>query len=243
MDTGIKINTTQNVIIEYQAAGVGDRILGGLLDNLFVGTYSVLVLILTGWITKGFYNTETGTVVFLIIVFLPVIFYNLLCETTMQGQSLGKKIMKIKVVKLDGTQPQFGAYLLRWVLRLIDTGLFSGVIAIVTIALSDHSQRLGDMAAGTTVIKIKPKVSLKETILYKAKSNHQIVFQEVSKLSDKDISIIKEIYDHCTAKIDYAPLSKLAQKTKQKMEVSTTLPDVQFIKTVLLDYSTYEFEK
>ncbi|MCD6067798.1 MAG: domain containing protein [Bacteroidetes bacterium] len=242
-DDGIHINTTQNVLISYQPAGVGERILASLLDTLFMVAYFVAACIGFG-VSNAFDNmTSFGFFAFIMAITLPMLLYHLLMEQFFNGQSLGKKIMKIKVVKLDGTQPGFGAYLVRWVMRIIDTVLFNGVIALLTVALSERSQRLGDMAAGTTVVSMKQKVSLKNTILYKTASDYKIVFQEVSKLSDKDMGIIKDVFDHCVRNGDSAGLMQLSKKVKAKMEVITTLRDEQFIKVVLMDYSQYQFEK
>jgi hypothetical protein len=99
------------------------------------------------------------------------------------------------------------------------------------------------MAAGTTVIKIGSNVSLRNTILYKQVINYKIVFEQVALLSDKDVGIIKEILEHSLANNKTQNLKALAQKVKTKMNVTTTLTDEQFLKTVLLDYSHYQFEK
>ena len=240
---GININTTQNVLITYAPAGVGPRLLATLLDSLFKIAFVFLCIFIAG--LSGLFNNpdELLIVILAVLFFIPLVFYNLLMEQFFNGQSLGKKIMKIKVVKLDGTQPQFGAYLIRWVLRIIDINLFNGVIALLTVALTEKSQRLGDMAAGTTVISLKQKVNLQNTILYRTTSDYKIVFNEVSKLSDKDVGIIKDVFDHCTRNSDYIGLKQLALKIKQKMGVTTSMPDSQFIKVVLLDYSQYQFEK
>ena len=66
---------------------------------------------------------------------------------------------------------------------------------------------------------------------------------QVNKLSDKDVGIIKEVFDHCTTNSDYNGLKQLASKVKAKMEITSAMPDSQFIKVVLLDYSQYQFEK
>lgn len=240
---GININTTQNVLITYVPAGVGSRLIATLLDTLFKIAYIFLCLLIAGLSNLFDHPNEALLIILGVFFLIPLVFYNLLMEQFFNGQSLGKKIMKIKVVKLDGTQPQFGAYLIRWVLRIIDVNLFNGVIALLTVALSDKSQRLGDLAAGTTVISLKQKVNLQNTILYKTTVDYKIVFNEVSKLSDKDVGIIKDVFDHCTRNSDYIGLKQLATKIKQKMEVSTSMPDSQFIKVVLLDYSQYQFEK
>lgn len=246
MDEGIRINTTQNVLISYQPAGVGDRILASLLDSLFTLAYFVLIALLLAWIAGGFdWGSEKDMTLGAIftLFMLPLMFYNLLMEQFFNGQSLGKKIMKIKVLKLDGSQPNFGAYLVRWVFRIVDIMLFNGLVALITVAVSEKAQRLGDMAAGTTVVSLKQKVSLQNTILYRPKVEHKIVFNEVNKLSDKDVGIIKEVFDHCTRNSDYNGLKQLAKKVKDKMEITSSMPDSQFIKVVLLDYSQYQFEK
>ena len=157
----------------------------------------------------------------------------------MNGQSFGKKIVGTKVVKLDGTQPGVSSYMIRSLLRIIDRGL----IALIAVAVTEKSQRLGDLAAGTTVIKLGSKVTLRDTILYKQVANYKIVFDQVAMLSDKDIAIVKEILDHSIANDKRENLTLLAQKVKTKMAISTTLDNETFLKTILLDYSHYQFER
>jgi hypothetical protein len=115
------------------------------------------------------------------------------------------------------------------------------VVAIICIPVSEKSQRLGDMAAGTTVIKKDSRASLRDTILYREVPNYSIVFEQVSLLSDKDVAIIKEILEHGIANNKRDHLKLLADKVKVKMGVSVSWPDEDFLKTVLLDYSHYQF--
>ncbi|HWY33731.1 MAG TPA: RDD family protein [Nitrosopumilaceae archaeon] len=237
----IKITTTQNVIIAYDPAGVGDRLLAALLDYLFIIAYYFAIFIVLGMFNKGGIS-ESGWAI-ITLVNLPPLFYDLLCELFLQGQSFGKKIMKIKVVRLDGTQPDLGAYLIRWAFRILDGITLMCTVELVSVVLSKKSQRVGDMAAGTTVIKLKQKVRLQDTILYEKKTNYKIAFPEILKLNDKDIGIIKEVFDYCSKTDNYEALGKLAAKTKEKMGITSSVPDVQFIKTVLMDYSNYEFDK
>ena len=161
----------------------------------------------------------------------------------MNGQSLGKKILKIKVIKLDGTQPGIGSYLIRSLFRIIDIQLFNGLVALISVAASNHGQRLGDMAAGTTVIKLGSKLTIRDTILYRQVDNYKIVFDQVALLSDRDIAIIKEILEHSLLNNKPDNLNILAQKVKTKMGVTNPMANDQFLKTVLLDYSHYQFEK
>lgn len=235
----IKIQTTQNVDIEYELASIGDRILATLLDYLFFFGYILLVLLFI-----GLFGSNIEDYLWLIVIlFLPILFYDLLCEMFFQGKSFGKMIMKIKVVKLDGTQAGFGAYLLRWLLRIIDTRMFSGGIALIAILANGKGQRIGDMAAGTTVIKMKQKVTINDTILNKIKPKYTIVYEEVSKLSDSDVAIIKEVMQVSLRTGNQQAIDRLARKTKETMGITTNLPHTQFLATVVQDYSQYNFDK
>jgi uncharacterized RDD family membrane protein YckC len=241
----IIITTTQNVDLEYDAAGVGYRILATLLDGVFIVVYALLMLLMfTQFGYNYFYSSHHYLATTLVIICgLPVLMYHFLSETFMNGQSFGKKIIGIKVVKLDGTQPGISSYVLRSILRIIDLQLFSGLIGLITIVISDNSQRLGDMAAGTTVIKLGPKTTLRDTILYRQVDNYKIVFEQVALLSDKDMAIVKEILEHSITNNKKENLALLSQKVKAKMGVTSELNDETFLKTILLDYSHYQFER
>jgi uncharacterized RDD family membrane protein YckC len=229
----ISIQTTQNVDIEYELASIGDRILATLLDYLFFLAYFLVVLVIASLTNWALFES----IAIISILALPILLYDLLCETFFQGKSFGKMIMKIKVVKLDGTQANFGAYLLRWLLRVIDTRILSGVIALIAILINGKGQRIGDMAAGTTVIKMKQKTQLSDTILNKVKPDYTVVFPQVSRLTDTDVAIIKEVMQVCIRSNNFEAINKLAVKTKAAMGITTNLPDVQFLSTVLQDYS------
>jgi uncharacterized RDD family membrane protein YckC len=243
MDT-IKITTSQNVDLDYEAAGVGYRMLATLLDEVFKTVYIIIGFLILGLTAKNnprLYDGNDNYTLYtiLIIAALPYTLYYFLSETFMNGQSFGKKIVGTKVVKLDGTQPGVSSYMIRALLRVIDNGM----VALIAVAVTEKSQRLGDLAAGTTVIKLGSKITLRDTILYKQVANYKIVFEQVAMLSDKDIAIVKEILDHSIANDKRENLTLLAQKVKTKIAVSTTLDNETFLKTVLLDYSHYQFER
>lgn len=241
----IRVTTTQNVDLEYEPAGVGYRLLAAMLDIIFMSVYVALMMLILGISGVINRNIFSGDHYFLLTILtiagLPILLYHFLSETFMNGQSLGKKIMGIKVVKLDGSQPGVGSYILRSVFRIIDIQTMSGVVAIISIALSEKSQRLGDMAAGTTVIRKDSSATLRDTILYRQIPSYSIVFQQVSLLSDKDIAIIKEILEHSMRNQKLENLKLLTDKVKAKMGVSVSWKDEDFLNTVLLDYSHYQF--
>ena len=242
----VVINTSQNVVIDYEPAGLGNRLLASILDILFkigfIFTLSIIFSMLG--IYSGRLNNSTSIVIFFTILVLPYLFYDLLFEIFMQGQTLGKKIMKIKVVKLDGTQPSVGSYLLRWLIRLFEIDIFQGLVAIVCVASSKNSQRLGDMAAGTTVILIRPAVTIKDTILQQQKhEEYKIVFNQVALLTDADMQLVKDVQDFFLETGIADALAKLAAKIKTKAGIVTDMKDGEFIATLLKDYNHHQLEK
>ena len=111
------IITGQFVRISQTPASIGERLLALVID------YSLIVIYLysvTTLIVKLHLSSGVGTVFFLCLVYLPVLFYSFLCEMFNHGQSFGKRLMNIRVVKSDGSTPSISAYLLRWLLFIID---------------------------------------------------------------------------------------------------------------------------
>jgi len=163
------------------------------------------------------------------------IFYHLLCEQLMQGQSFGKRAMQVKVVKTDGSQPKFSNYFIRWILRIIDSFPYWGV-GICSILFSEKSQRLGDLGANTIVIKLKPEVSAEDTIFAQVDSEHIVRYQNVLRLTDRDVELIKSIMNRSYENPEI--LAELSTKIRTVIEApEDELLPTQFLKQVLKDYN------
>ncbi len=236
----VYINTTQNVQIKYNTAGIGYRLLSNLLDIVFMIAYSWIVLLLTGW--NNTYATRNPWL--MILLFLPLNLYHLISEVLLNGQTLGMKIMKTKVVRLDGTPPDITAYFLRWVFRIIDVYLIFGlpIPSILCISVSEKGQRWGDMAADTTVVRLTQRTALHDTILNINQDKRELVFKQVNLLSDRDVGITKDVYLMCSKRNNYVALAQLSAKLKERMQVVSSMDDKTFIETVIADYNTYQFE-
>ena len=68
-----------------------------------------------------------GSETIIIVIGAPILFYTIVSETLLMGQTLGKKLVKIRVVKIDGYRASFLDYFIRWVMRFVDINIFSGV--------------------------------------------------------------------------------------------------------------------
>ena len=231
----IQIETTQNVTIEYNIGSIGDRIIATLIDLLILIGYTISAVLLVSQL-----NLRLG-IAGVIILYFPAFFYDLLCETFMNGQSFGKKVRNIKVVKMDGSQPNFLSYFLRWILRPIDIWFTYGSVALITILINGKGQRLGDLAANTTIIKLKNEATLDDTILMKVKEDYTPKYPQVSVLSDKEIGLIKDVLERVSKIDDQFVFDKIVTKCKnvflEKLDVTTDLRPLTFLQTILRDYN------
>ena len=229
----ITVQTPQNIEIEYELAGVGDRIVAYLLDFLIYIAYYIglfLVIQQTGrisgiWIQFG--------------SFIPILFYQLLCEVFLNGQSIGKRVKKIRVISIDGNQPHIGQYLIRWLFRIVDTMMSSGLVAILTIALSEKAQRVGDMLAGTTVVRTVRKTRIDDTLFMETEEDYQPKYIESVNLSDQDISLLKEVLNRQgTSSFESKNLvMKAAIKVKEMLNIQTDDEPENFLLDIIRDYN------
>ncbi|ARK13424.1 RDD family protein [Fibrivirga algicola] len=226
----LSIQTTQNVLLDYEPASIGDRILATLLDYVVFAAWAILTVAVPAGL--GLFGRGQSTVYFLVVVLIPIFLYDFFCEWLLNGQSIGKIAMKIRVVMMDGSQPGIGAYMLRWLLRLIDTRVFSGIVAVLCVAINGKGQRLGDLAAGTTVIRLHTHVQLNDVTYTNLPDTYQVRFDEVRLLSDQDIQVVREVLRR--GSIDAA--DRTANKLKEVLGVTSTLSTYEFLTAIINDY-------
>lgn len=223
--------TNQNIEIDYQIAGLGDRIFAYVIDSIIVGGYVFFIMLLSSGISQ---SAPESYIYFTIIFIAPVLFYSLLFEFFANGQTPGKRVRDIKVIRVNGGSPTFSGYLLRWIFRPIDTGIY-GIVAIICISATEKGQRLGDIVAGTTVAKIPSQIKL-DDIQGPAIENHEVTFPEVQRLSDQQVELIKEALRMNQVNYESEGIETLATKIQAFLSISTDLPAMKFLHTVLKDY-------
>lgn len=239
----LSITTTQNVNINFTAASVGARIVGQLLDIMVLVSYTVVmyyIIDLSG-LGESFQDMDNwSAAAIMIFLFSPVIFYTLLLESLWDGQTIGKKVMKMKVIKIDGYQAGFGDYLIRWLFRLIEVLIGNGIIGLLAIIFNNRNQRMGDMAAGTAVISLKNNININHTIIEDLNDDYVPTYPLVIKLSDNDARIIKETFEVAVKSRDYATLIKLREKIISVTGIKNQSGnDQDFIRTLMKDYNYY----
>lgn len=242
----IAINTSQNVNLDFAVASLGDRMAAFLIDTVIKACYIILLWLIFEYVIPmdSLFDSwdQWSVMAFFAVVLLPVELYTLVFESLMEGQTPGKKMMKIKVVKIDGYQASFSDYLIRWFFRLVDILISSAVIGILTMIFTPYNQRLGGIASGTAVISLKNKVGIDHTILQEISEDYQPRFQQVLALSDHDMRIIKDNYQRAVQLREYTVITRLAEKIREITGIpnqNSNMNDLEFIQVVIQDFNYF----
>ncbi len=230
----IQVRTTQNVFIHYPVASVGDRILAYLLDRVIIFVFiAVMGLLLYNLNVEEFW-------VWLLILGTPFIIYYVLFEIIMNGQTPGKRALNIRVVRLDGTQPTIGDYLLRWIFSFIDFYVLSGAIAVIVVAAGGRGQRLGDVVAGTSVIKeVAEKEITASEVFVVAGDTYVPTFPQAIELMEKDIDLIQRALEVNREHGNANPMLAVSEKVRLQLGIQTDLPPIKFLYTLIKDYNHF----
>jgi uncharacterized RDD family membrane protein YckC len=154
-DTSIRALTPEGIEYVLFPAGPPVRTCAYGIDQMVQWVINIVLGIVT-----RFFSEEGGVWLYLILIFCVDWFYHFGCEILFRGQSLGKRVMGIRVVRNDGAPVDPGSSFLRNLLRFADTFLFLCPIAFVSMAASRGFRRLGDWAAGTLVVYTSKSLAL-----------------------------------------------------------------------------------
>ncbi len=236
--SNLQINTTQNVILDYKIVGVGERIVAFLIDGFILYLYATLVQYIGQAI--GYLYDDTWTQRGLIsLILLPAMCYSLFMHLLFNGRTVGKLLLRMRVVMVDGSPAHWSNYLVRWMLRLVDIWLFLGSVGLLAILFSDKRQRLGDAAAGTVVISTKNRTRVTHTILEDLSDNHVPMFTNVTLLTDRDVRLIKDTFRIAKNSNDHKTMKTLRDKVESILASGSDLYDEPYLSTVLKDYYYY----
>jgi uncharacterized RDD family membrane protein YckC len=233
----ITITTPQNTEIEYELGSLGDRIIGALIDWLIIIAYVIVIMAVFVFGRSGGFSGSYQVV--LVLFALPPVFYDLACELFLNGQSMGKKVMGIKVISLSGEQPSFSQYLNRWIFRLVDFTISSNMVGLIMVAATEKKQRLGDLIAGTVLVKTKLQTALTDTWYEPTTAeNYKVHYPEVIDLKDNDIQLIKEVISSVRRTGNTMLGLQAQQKIEQVLHIQSRHSDpMMFLQTVLTDYN------
>ena len=254
----VTVSTPFNIYLDFEVASLPRRILAWLVD---IAIIMIFAQSMRSFALGMFYNPLDNRYpvgLDFILVTLPILFYHLLMEVIFQGQSLGKKAVGVRVLSLEGGEPNLGQYLMRWIFRVWEWPLVFGVVAfhswgliaqfivvcflgiavLITISVTAKHQRLGDMAAGTAVVDTKKQFSINDTIFQEISTNgYKVAFPEVMRLSDRDINAIKAVLTQTRETGRYETAHRIATRVKEVLHIDTRLEVTDFLEKLLDDYN------
>jgi uncharacterized RDD family membrane protein YckC len=252
----VQINTAFNVGLDFEIAAFHKRLLAYIIDFviLVIYLYSMKFLLYEGLNL----SLENSAGFDILIISIPMLFYSLLTEVLMNGQTLGKKIMQIRVISLEGGEPTFGQFVLRWITKFYEwpflfgyiyassvtvmvysmgTG-FLGIAVVITILSTKKNQRLGDLAAGTVVVDAKTSMSINDTIFVHVNTdNYKVTYLEVMRLSDNDINTIKTVLTQARKNHNHDICMRVEYKIKEVLKIESKLSSIDFLEKLLEDYN------
>lgn len=250
----VPIETVFNIELEFELAPFPKRLLAYIVDFVIMIIYMMAMKLLLYGNAGNFGEDSIGLDI--LIVSLPMLLYSLITEVLLNGQTLGKKLMNIRVVSLDGGVPDFSQYLLRWITKFFEwpflfgyvvltgstimlyafvTG-FLGIAVVITILVTRNNQRLGDLAAGTVVVNTKTYLGLQDTVFMTVSEDYNVTYPEVMRLSDNDINTIKNVLNKASQKQSDLQ-DRIAYKIHEVLGIPPTKNNREFLITLLEDYN------
>jgi uncharacterized RDD family membrane protein YckC len=232
----VKLDTGFNIEVEFPIAPFHRRLFAWITDFLILISYIwVMAVVLTNALGGGW--PERYTWIFVLFL-VPFLFYHLVLEYFLNGQSLGKRALRIKVITMEGGQPSISQYLIRWMFRLVDVSFFC-MPGFFSILLSQRSQRIGDIVAGTIVIDTRASTSWQDTIFTEVETSYKPKYPQVMQLTDKDINTLKSIINAVKKRNDYELAHRIAERIQSKLNMQADEDSLSFLQRLMKDYNYY----
>ena len=253
----INIPTFLNIDLSFEMSSVGRRFGAFFIDFAIKLTYIFVVSAVFS------INFDVNTTLIAFMVFTPFFLYSFLLEWLNKGQSIGKMVMSIRVIGTAGNPPSVSQCAIRWMFLLVDAYLFalltlvnpiftalmlfSPLVGALFIGIGKNQQRLGDIAAQTYIVRAKEtEWSLDDTIyayFSKKKANYVPQYPEIIKLSDRDMTIVKDLLQKSETYVNYELANKLANHIKKILNIDSKEDDYVFLKKLLEDYNYISLQK
>src|SRR5438874_468083 len=191
------VNTPENISFGYDVAGIGSRFLAVFVDTLIQGTIYVFLFIVLLFVS-GFDSlisfppalNNLIPVIVLIVLFLVQFGYFMLFELLTGGQTPGKRLFNLRVIKENGYPLSPVDSVIRNLIRIIDFFPFAYGTGVIVMFLNDRAKRLGDFAAGTLVVKMRQEVRL-SSLTAPSTSGYAPDLPGIEKLHEADIELIE----------------------------------------------------
>jgi len=193
----ISVATPEGVDLDVTLAGVGSRFVAGLIDQLLRWSVLIALFILTAVLGEGGAGdlSGAGVAVLVVAIFLVQFGYDVLFETRAAGRTPGKRWTGLRVVKMGGAPIGFVASALRNVLRIVDSLPGFYLVGMLSVLFTKNNQRLGDLAAGTIVVRERRHSTALPTAAPAGPAPADSELYDVSAISAEEVATIRRFLD------------------------------------------------
>lgn len=200
MERSVSIRTPESVAFSFELAGIGSRFLAVTVDFIIQVIMALGIFLMVSWATPGIHGLAsflhldakaTGALVsaiLIIAVFLLFVGYFIAFETAWHGQTPGKRAIGIRVVRDGGYPIRFMDAAIRNLVRTIEAAL-GYVPSIVSALISQQNKRLGDLAAGTIVVRDRRFDVADAAAWGRASRDSETVFPGIEHVTDEEIAL------------------------------------------------------
>jgi uncharacterized RDD family membrane protein YckC len=154
------ISTPERVAFQYEIAGIGSRFLAQIIDSLIIFAVLVAITILASALGGVFSSGELALLIEVILGFILLAGYFMISEAVWNGQTLGKRSARLRVVGDHGEPLTLAQAAVRNLVRIVDFLPFLYGVGMLTLFIGGRGKRLGDFAAGTLVVRDRERISL-----------------------------------------------------------------------------------
>jgi uncharacterized RDD family membrane protein YckC len=154
------ISTPERVTFEYEVAGIGSRFLAQFVDVAIIFAIEVVILVAAAALGGILSSLQVFGLVAIILTFLLIAGYFLVSEAAWNGQTVGKRYVRLRVVGDHGEPLTLGQAAIRNLVRIVDFLPVLYAVGIVAMFSNRQAKRLGDFAAGTLVVRDRRRISL-----------------------------------------------------------------------------------
>jgi uncharacterized RDD family membrane protein YckC len=205
-DSTFQVNTPENVALEYPLAGIGSRFLASLVDHLLLAGILVvvnLVMVFAFYVSTrvSFATSEESPhwvywafAALGLVSFAVQYGYFIFFEILWNGQTPGKRAVRLRVVRSNGLPISAGEAVIRNVVRLVDSMPIGYGVGLVAMFLDSRCRRLGDFAAGTLVIREQASVTLASLFPAREKTatGTMLIGFPLERLSDDEKTMVED---------------------------------------------------
>lgn len=262
----IKVPTNFNIDLEFEIPEFYRRLLALMIDFLILFFYykisKEIIISIRDDMDPTIENAYNIHWLGIVIQMTPLLLYFIVFEIAMNGQTIGKRILGLRVVDEHGGKASISQFVIRWLVRdiwfviifliskdqirqgknfeptfLVIFVLSYFITDIVLVVMSKKAQRIGDLLAKTIIIRTNPKGDIEETVFREVADDYVPAFPQIMRLSDKDINAIKSILETARKKNDFYMAEAASAKIKAHLRIESSMDAFDFLDVLLKDYN------